>query len=252
MLDRGLIDGFEVGYSLHDLVGKGSLLPERFKDLPVHLQSRIIASLHSIHLPSLGNLKEDEKLLLAHRVRHAYETGLCCEFTIHPDNTSFQDWRMFLQTMPDGSIISVENMDREKQNYKTLSELKLLMDLFPQLHITFDICHWLELGHPSDCRDLLELFEDYHGRISKVHFSAPSSSASWYSPAQGMQDNHNLVSNSGWNISPDFYGALSNVPFVMEGGIPLGCIEAIVGEVELIRQNTTRTSTFRERTKRAA
>lgn len=252
LLDRGLIDGFEVVYSAEDLASPWHLLPERFTCLPVQLQARVIDSLSSIHLPSLGHLNTNEKLYLAHSVKHAYEAGLCSEFTIHPDNTAFQDWKMFLQHIPQGAVISVENMDKNKQNYRTLDELIHLTDSFPQLQITLDICHWLELGHESDSPDLLEFIGDRHERITKVHFSAPSSNASWYNRAQGMQDNHNLVANSGWNISPAFYRALTHVPFVIEGGIPLGCIEGIVSEVELIRKNITQNSIIREQEQRAA
>lgn len=252
ILNRALIDGFEVGYSADDLTSPGDSLPERFQCLPPALQARIVANLKSIHLPSLGYLNRHEKSHLAHSVRHAYETGLCSEFTIHPDKTSFEDWKTFLKQLPKEAIISVENMDKDKQNYRTLGELIYLLDSLPQLHVTFDICHWLELGHQSDSGDLLQFLGDYGERISKIHFSAPRSHAAWYNVTQGMQDNHNLVANSGWNISEAFFKAVKNVPFVMEGGIPIGCVEGIVSEVELIRRNVGLDLAVKERLIRAA
>ena len=125
---------------------------------------------YSIHTPTRHPYQDDEE---SHRILQAVEK-ICWEFpiqniVIHPDNVI--DWSVFKQYkhLP----FPIENMDDRKKSYKSVEDIKNLLDEYPYMWFTLDLQHCFT-NDPS-----MQLAKDFHKelwhKIVQYHLS-------WYHP----------------------------------------------------------------------
>jgi hypothetical protein len=92
----------------------------------------------SIHAPTRHSYQHDEE---SHRIFKAIEQ-VCLllpikNIVIHPDNVV--DWTFFEQYkhLP----LSIENMDERKKSFKSVEDVKNILDRFPYFWLTLDLQH---------------------------------------------------------------------------------------------------------------
>ena len=234
---RRAIDGFELcthsEEELYDwclrLERDSCALPNSFSHLSERCRSNIVTSRFlSLHLPSLKDVVDVSRF--ARAVELVRKKLGISEFTIHPDETTLSRWSELLNKTGDEIHYSVENMDTRTLQYGPLYEIAAILESFPRLSCTFDMCHWLERG--QDILELNSFLAGYSNRISKVHYSVPRSEALFYRKYSGI--NHHAVFRSEWRLVPALSAILDGTyPLVCEGFIPLGSTRALKGEIEL-------------------
>ncbi|MCI5065999.1 sugar phosphate isomerase/epimerase [bacterium] len=211
-------------------------LPAALSFLPAEITQEIFRLSHnSIHLAALYNLPREKDRWMARTLNEISAHLNICEFTIHPDDTLTERWKGILEELRPEISLSVENMDKNKNNFQSLEEFEALFDEVPNLKMTFDICHWLELGHSESSSELLSFLERHSSRISKVHFSVPSTTSPNYGEGELAECSHFLAHDSGHSISPSFFGAFSKDSYwVLEGLIPLNTPSSLLDEMRYL------------------
>lgn len=203
-----------------------------------HSLKQLILSPHTrIHLDDLKHLPVKRRAWLFDQLKTIYAKTGINRFLMHPDEVSIDSWRSLLSVWPESLELSFENMDLFKKSFKSLGEAGDLLDACPKLSMTFDLCHWLELGKGSDDPELISFFERYHKRISAIHFSVPESESIAYDLAERASCRHFLWSESNIEIKPDFFALWpSNAALVLEGMVPARKPELLSDEISLLSQ----------------
>lgn len=186
---------------------------------------------NTLHLPHPHELLDLPSTGLRSALEVIFESTGISEGTIHPDRCSTRDFESLLQVVPDAFCLSVENMDIRKDNFQNLEELSELLSQFPRLMWTFDICHWIENKKPLLAREVFHALEVHGERLTKFHFSVPSSRAGFYRQ-EDQGDCHFLSAGSGWELEGFFTKVAVQVPWVIEGTIPRGRFESIEQEIQ--------------------
>lgn len=218
------------------------VLPQRTPNsvyaIPSLALKHLILSPHTrIHLDDLKNLPVKRRAWLFDQLKTIYAITGINKFLMHPDEVSIDSWRSLVSVWPEHLELSFENMDLFKKSFKSLGEAEDLLDACPKLSMTFDLCHWLELGKGSDDPELVSFFERYQERISTIHFSVPESESAAYDLTERASCRHFLWSESNLEIQPDFFALLpSNAPLVLEGMVPARKSELLTQEISLLSQ----------------
>ena len=132
------------------------LSAERLRHLVLFWNQELTASLLafdyvSLHLPEISWRENDP--LTQEVVRHIFffESASACSpfsvFVVHPD--TIQDWDLLSRCNNDmqrgsGKIVVEFPMDKNKKSGKTLEELKIICDRFPDLGFVLDVQHAYE------------------------------------------------------------------------------------------------------------
>lgn len=241
LLEDLLIDGVELGADFSELGDwtrqltrrKHPTLPGRLSLLSPTLQERILRLRHNtLHLAPLDQLRPSRCGWLIDRLQRVAETTGITEFTVHPDGVSEDVWRQLVENLPPPLSLSVENMDPRKKGFQSLEEMARLLDTYPSLQMTFDICHWMETGRAVDDRNLLQFLAKYGERISKLHFSVPRSQSEVYADLEEGTTTHFLSIGSGIWLPRAFFDALpSKIKWVAAGLVPLNGIRLLKSEL---------------------
>lgn len=133
--------------------------------------------------------------------------------------------------------LSIENMDHRKRNCSSLEDISEILDRYPKLHCTFDICHWLELLRGALDRDVLTFLSRYQERVSKVHYSVPSSLSEVYKNSREISTNHFLTTFSGFFLPYEFFSLFQpEAEWVIEGVIPFGHVDTVEHELDFLQR----------------
>lgn len=201
------------------------------------LSSELALPIKTAHLPELKHLSPREAYRLGGALAEFSKRHNISELTAHPNEVSPYIWNGLLRGLKNTVRISIENMDIRKHSGGELKEIAQLLNNFPSLTFTFDICHWLERGYSDSSADLLNFLRSFSSRLTKLHFSSPKSQSAIYRNGIEIQTNHYLVANSSYKPSEEFLNALSSdLIWVIEGVVPYGASEALIEEVLLIRE----------------
>ncbi len=188
---------------------------------------------NSIHLESLKDSHAEDDYVLVRKLQLIFETLGIREFTIHPDGVSLNRLRRLNSFVPPSVRISIENMDCRKVNFQTIDEMGRALELCPNLYCTFDICHWVELGHREDAPQLQQFFQRAKRQISKIHYSLPYGNHRAFG---GIRTTHYPVTTSTYALESSFFqSAPSNIPWVLEGVIPLRSEAMLYNEIAALR-----------------
>ena len=234
-------DGFEIGLpveSLHEWAEKlraGKIaLPRRYDFLSPEVKARVLeSSLNTIHLPRILDLVPYADRRFTDSLRIIAEHAGITEATVHPDEMADSDLERVLEVMPSGFVLSIENMDKRKANFQSLNELGALLDKYPECACTFDVCHWVELGHKALAPELMDFLTRYAEQLSKIHYSAPSSKADFYRKTD-VDGCHFLGAHSGWELEEFILQIKQPIPYVIEGTVPRGRVFAVESEISSI------------------
>lgn len=191
---------------------------------------------NSVHLPSMNGLTEKEVLTLKDIVSAIHARLYIKEFTIHPDRSSFDQWDKLLHGLDGNISISIENMDKRKENYRTLEECAELLRRYPSLKFTFDMCHWLENEKPLLDYSLIKFLNEFAPRVSKIHFSVP-----WKTP---LYDSFPEVETSHYLMTEqieidgvrDILAAVPKAIVVIEGVVPVNCLASFRKETLVLKE----------------
>jgi hypothetical protein len=255
LLEDLLIDGIELALDFSELGqwtrGRSArprkVLPGSFGNLSPELQQRLLRLRHNtVHLAPLKNLHASRRSWLIERLRMVADTTGITEFTVHPDEVTDDAWQQILDQLPADIVLSVENMDPRKRNYRTLGEMQALLDTYPQLRLTFDLCHWLEEGGSSSSVEMLEFFKRNGERISKIHFSVPRSMHESYGDIAPGFTSHFLAASSDVWVAQAFFDALpQGIRWVSEGLVPLRGVKLLKAELYQLNRLSYRPATER-------
>lgn len=209
-------------------------LPEPFGWVPAGAAQRLLAMPHtSVHLPSLSGIAAGPQAnALCDTLQYIAQRLPDSHFTLHPDGVSVELWPL-LGSLAAGLGISVENMDKRKQKFQRLDEMAELLDTYPSLWMTFDVCHWLEFGRSLDAPEVADFLESYRARISRLHLAVPASRLALYDNFAHIP--HKLIVRSGETLSfPALYALGGEVPWVIEGYVPLEAGPLLFEEVKFL------------------
>ncbi|MDC0358468.1 hypothetical protein OAO01_06595 [Oligoflexia bacterium] len=241
--------GFELHASLEDLsvwvadLKRGrKVLPAAYPGLSRGLQERIFDLRHNaLHLCLEEMLSKGDVRVLARLLTAVHKYTGISEFTIHPDLVHHACWQPLLSRLPSPLSLSVENMDCRKRCFRALTELAELLIQHPRLQCTFDTSHWLEHKRALDAPELLQFLKIHRQRVSKIHFSVPTSKAAAYLDSQQIKTSHYLQVRSGVACSESFFQALNyDLPFVIEGLVPVGNFSLLLDEARELRLQLNR------------
>lgn len=226
---QGLVHGIEFSVKNHELVGWTNELRNGVKKLPAPLnyfrqphQERLLElPFNTVHLEPLNALEDGQEEWLAGQLAEIYRSTNIKEFTVHPDGVPIARWQRLLDAVPQGVLLSVENMDLRKATHRTLEEIELLLTLYPRLRFTFDVCHWIEQGREVSGVGFREGMLRLMRRLSKIHFSVPRSTAECYRN-EGIETFHFLRAGSAVELPDEFFSLIpEQCPWVIEGVIPV-------------------------------
>jgi hypothetical protein len=237
------LDGLEIVASFSELEGwieelekDGSALPKRLEFFSANLKQIIRNSTNTIHIPPLGMLPKGLEGWLAESLHRISELTGVREFTCHPDGCASERWGTLLQRLPANLYVSVENMDFRKASFKTLDELKSLVEEHPQLRFTFDVCHWLELGQSLNSKEFLNSFKGLLPALSKIHFSVPNNNSDFYQKTDCALPYHYLYHGSSVLFPTEFLALIpDDVVWVLEGLLPLKEENLLGEEIRALR-----------------
>jgi hypothetical protein len=114
----------------------------------------------SIHAPSSFSREAEGEIF-----RGLYATGHHgWPIVVHPDTLhDFSLWRKL------GDLLCIENMDKRKQSGRTVPELELLFQEFPQASFCFDIGHARQVD--TSMIEAYRMLKQFRSRLRQVHIS---------------------------------------------------------------------------------
>jgi hypothetical protein len=165
---------------------------------------------------------------LVHRL-----TGIS-QFVFHPDESEIRRIAMVSDFLPDDIHLSVENMDIEKRNFQSLAEVDRLLDSVPGVTLTFDMCHWLEMGFDLESPALRAFLVKHRDRFRILHCSAHKSDHDIYKDYGFIK--HRMLLGSGVTLTPSFLELLpGDCTVTLEGYVPLGRSQEALTEIRTVR-----------------
>jgi hypothetical protein len=118
----------------------------------------------SIHAPSSFSPEAEPRIFKElYEIRHRE-----WPIIVHPDTLhDFSLWKQF------GNLLCIENMDKRKPAGRTLRELELLFNEFPQASFCFDIGHARQVD--TSMTEAYLMLKRYSSRLRQVHISEVNS-----------------------------------------------------------------------------
>lgn len=234
--------GFEIPVRFEELepwiaaLRNGSLeLPGSLARVPGHVAAAILAKSNSVHLECLKKLTPGAERWLCKQLRSIRRLLGISDFVIHPDEVGINRWRQLGGYLPSEVNLCVENMDVRKRDFQTPAEFEALFAAVPAACMTFDVCHWIELGFDQHDPELLAFVARHEARIRNMHFSVPHSTAAMYVPHPEIL--HKLAVGSGTEVSPALIRALpEGCAITIEGYLPPGCEATLAAEISLLSE----------------
>jgi hypothetical protein len=133
----------------------------------------------SIHAPSYFSPKAEAGIFEAlYEIRHRG-----WPIVVHPDTLhDFSLWKKL------GNLLCIENMDKRKRTGRTVRELELLFQEFPQASFCFDIGHARQVD--TSMTEAYLMLKHFSSRLRQVHISEVN--------AQNRHDRLSFVSTLGF------------------------------------------------------
>lgn len=242
MCNRGSIQGVELGASHLELERWAArlrsdrhALPEPFSFSPGCRRALLELPRNTLHLPDLSSIDPTDFCGFCERIRRIFEYTEIAEVTAHPSSCDLGHFEQLLEVWPSEVALSIENMDPRAANCQDIEELLKFLSASPAVKLTFDLCHWLELGRGLAGAALLRHTELLQRKLSKIHFSSPLRSEA-YCDYPEISTHHYLMAPTSTILPRDFLGALPLATlWVLEGVVPPGRIDLLEREAELLR-----------------
>ena len=233
------ISGFEFSVTIEalrqfkkEIATDPDAIPGRWSFLSKKLRS-VIATFpsHHLHLSGLETLSRDEIVELATLMNEMSATHNFGVWTFHPDTISRENLVALAQSLSPQVVLSAENMDPHKKEFRSLAEMHDLLSEVPSLACTFDISHWLAHGFDAHAEELITFLTTHQQRIKALHLSVPTSRCK---AAKEIKDTggHYLLAESGWHLPAAFFDALPpSLAIILEGAVPVDHFDMLQDEI---------------------
>ncbi len=142
---------------------------------------------------------------------------------IHPDVVT--DWSILSKSkIP----VLIENMDKDKTDFRTVEKIEGLLQKFPQFKLCLDICH-LEEQFPCKTDHWLKKFEN---QIAEIHLATPGD----HYPEKFTNEE---IRHSSCLYDKNILNGLDikNYPIILEGVIPPDRWDLVKEEFELVQSH---------------
>ncbi|MCB0328857.1 MAG: hypothetical protein KDD70_04315 [Bdellovibrionales bacterium] len=241
------VDGFEILLSWPELIEFSERVRNTEIEIPGEcasltneaMRTILDSSAFSIHVHDLKELSVEKRSQALTAINGLTDRFSHLTLVFHADEAPQILLDQIVPNLTSPRRCTIENMCPQKRELISLSEVAAFLDRYPELSLTFDICHWLEANsQETSLKEVSDFMASYGNRVRSIHVSVPTSAYSGYKKENFTR--HHLLTRSDFPFHEVFRLVLSSasadVRCVSEGYFPVSFGNLVEEEIDYLKQ----------------